>query len=105
MTETNLIYITCKDKSEAKKIAKELLTKKIIACANIYDEVTSYYRWKEEIKKDKEAILICKTTNSFVDKVKQNVKELHSYECPCVLVSPIETGNQDYINWIKEQVS
>ena len=30
-----LIYITCKDKEEAKKISKHLLEKKLIACTNM----------------------------------------------------------------------
>ncbi|MDJ0625818.1 MAG: divalent-cation tolerance protein CutA [Candidatus Caenarcaniphilales bacterium] len=105
MTEFKAVYITCKDKAEAKKIAKSLLKNKLIACANIYDHVSSYYNWKGSIQKDKEAIFICKTKEEFVERIIKVIRDLHSYECPCILVFPIEIGNPEFLTWINQQLN
>ncbi|WDU59863.1 divalent-cation tolerance protein CutA [Pseudemcibacter aquimaris] len=43
MTEYCTIYVTCRDKAEAKNICKSLLSEKLVACGNIIDGATSIY--------------------------------------------------------------
>ena len=45
------VYITCKDKKEARKISRFLLEKKLIACANIFP-IESMYRWEGKMVDD-----------------------------------------------------
>ena len=33
----------------------------------------------------------------------ERVKQLHSYECPCVVALPISDGNSDYLGWIESE--
>ena len=97
-----LIYITCKNKAQAAKIAKLLLAKKLIACANIIKS-TSLYKWKNKLKREKEHILLAKTENNKFSKIKTLVKQIHSYEIPCILKINI-TSNKEYTNWLKGQL-
>jgi periplasmic divalent cation tolerance protein len=94
-----LLYITTKDKEEAKKIAKELVKKKLIACANIH-EIDSIYEWKGNIEDGKEVVLLAKTTDDLVYEAMEKVKKMHSYECPCILILPVETANKEYVEWV-----
>ena len=41
-------YVTCKNKTEAKKISKHLLNKKLVACSNMFP-VSSMYWWNKKI--------------------------------------------------------
>lgn len=97
------IYITCKDKKEAKKISRHLLEKKLIACANIFP-VESLYRWKGRINEDNEIAIIAKTVKDNFEKIKKEVKKIHSYEVPCIVAWDIVKGNEDFLNWISEEV-
>ena len=36
--------------------------------------------------------------------INKKVKELHSYETPCVVATPISDGNVDYIKWLRSQL-
>lgn len=97
-----MIYITTGSLEEARKIGKALVEEKLAACANIISGMESVYHWKGKIEKDKETILICKTTYSNVRKLTQRVKELHSYEVPCVVSLNVseQEGNEQYLDWI-----
>ena len=103
MMELNLIYITTKDKDEAKKIGSELVKERLAACVNIIDGMNSIYRWKGKIQNDSEAILIAKTRKSLVDKLIAKVKSLHSYACPCIVSLPILNGNKEYLTWLQNE--
>ena len=50
MKNIKFFYITAPNKKEAEKIAKKLLDKKLIACANVISKVNSYFAWKTKFK-------------------------------------------------------
>ena len=95
-----IIFITTADEQEAQGIAKLLLGKRFIACANIIDGATSLYRWEGEIAEEKEAVMIAKTREDLVEKVIDRVRELHGYDCPCIVALPIVAGNPAFLDWI-----
>jgi len=97
-----LIYITCKDKQEAKKISKALLEKRLIACSNMFP-IESMYWWKGKIEEDNEIVILAKTKDKNYDKIKEEVKKLHSYEVPCILKIDAK-ANEDYQKWVDEEV-
>ncbi|MBI2135667.1 divalent-cation tolerance protein CutA [Candidatus Woesearchaeota archaeon] len=98
-----IAYITCRNNAEAQKIAKYLLDKKLIACANILGS-KSLYRWKGKLEKQNEAILLLKTTESKFESVKQTVKKMHSYKVPCILKLKAE-ANDEYFSWLCKEVN
>ena len=51
-----------------------------------------------------EWLLIIKTTRSAFERVRDAIKELHSYEVPECVTFPIESGSMEYLNWLGESV-
>lgn len=100
--KTFFVYITTTNKDEAGIIGRALVEEKIAACVNIIEPMTSIYWWEGSIQKDQETVLIAKTTGTLVERVNERVKQLHSYDCPCVSAIPIEAGNRDYFQWIAD---
>lgn len=96
------VYITNPTKKEAKRIAKHLLEKKLIACANVFS-IKSLYWWKGKIVQTNEFVLIAKTINSNFNKVKKEVEKIHSYEIPCIVKIPV-TANKKFYKWLIEIV-
>ena len=103
--QPTLIYITVPNREEAILLSRELVGKKLAACANIIDHVTSLYWWDGEIDQNNELIIIVKTLSSYVDQIVTLVKQLHSYDCPAILAVPVTGGNNDYIEWISKHVT
>jgi periplasmic divalent cation tolerance protein len=102
--DINLVYITTGNKEEAKVIGKELVKSRLAACVNIIDHMNSIYLWEGKLQEDEETVLIAKTTSAMVSKLVARVKELHSYECPCVVTLPVSGGNPDFLEWIENEV-
>ena len=99
----NLVYITAKNKEEARRIGKELLKARLAACVNIVDKMNSLYWWEGKIQDDNEAVLIAKTKESLVGELTEKVKSIHSYSCPCIISLPILDGNKEYLDWLEKE--
>jgi len=99
-----LIYITTSSEDESSMIGNKLVSERLVACANIVSEIKSFYWWQGNLEKDHESVLLVKSLVSKVDEIIKRVKELHSYENPCVVALPIINGSEDYLSWIKEEV-
>jgi periplasmic divalent cation tolerance protein len=98
----NIIYITTSSVEEAKTIAKHLLEKRMIACANIYSNVASMY-CDNGIKEATEAVLMVKTIEAKYNAVKKEIENMHSYTIPCILKISAK-ANKKYEEWVKEQI-
>ncbi|MFU8861879.1 MAG: divalent-cation tolerance protein CutA [Cyclonatronaceae bacterium] len=105
LTETNcyFVYITTQGKEEARLIGQALVDEKLAACANIIGGMESIYRWDGTVVQDRESVLIAKTTGERLDALEAKVKELHSYDVPCIIAMPIVAGSSDYLDWIREE--
>jgi periplasmic divalent cation tolerance protein len=93
------VYITCPNKANARKMAKLLISNKLIACANIFP-INSIYPWEGKIREDMEFSLIVKTTDNRFEKIKKILKENHPYDVPCVTKIPVEP-NDSYAQWLE----
>ena len=98
--KTNFIYITAGTLDEARKIGRELVSKRLAACVNILDNMRSMFWWEGDVQEEKEVILIAKTKETLVPAVIEKVKSMHSYECPCVVSLGITDGNKPFLDWI-----
>lgn len=103
MMKTKLIYVTTASSDEAVRIAETVVTERLAACANILDGVTSLFHWEGKLCRENEAVLILKTTEEKTDALTARIKELHSYECPCIVVLPIEGGNPAFLEWLHSE--
>ncbi|HSX25735.1 MAG TPA: divalent-cation tolerance protein CutA [Chlamydiales bacterium] len=93
-----MIYIfwTCRNREEAKKIIFGLLDKHLIACASIFPEIESIYRWEGKIEEGKEVKVILEPICSYI-------LEKGSYEIPEILQVDVLKGNPRYLSWVKEE--
>lgn len=99
-----IVYITTSRKEESKKIANALLRDKLVGCVNIIPTIESVYLWKGNIEEDSESLLIAKTKVSNVSSIIKKVKEIHSYDIPCILAIPIIQGSEDYLEWLESEI-
>jgi periplasmic divalent cation tolerance protein len=104
MTDKRIVLTTAGSPEEARKIARELVERRLAACVNISSPVESVYRWKGDVETAQEYQLCIKTTEAAFPRLRQALVELHSYDVPeCILIS-IEDGSPKYLEWIAESV-
>ncbi len=100
-----LIYVTTSSRSEAEQIAEAVVIEQLAACANILDNVTSIFHWEDKLCRENEVVLILKTSGERAEELTARIKQLHSYDCPCIVALPIEGGNPDFLNWVSRRCS
>lgn len=99
-----IIQSTASNEEEAKKIAKYLVEKKLIACCSIIPKVYSIYNWENSLCEENEYLMIMKSKTELYSKIEKEIKKLHSYEVPEIICIPINTGSREYLNWIDNQI-
>lgn len=96
-----LVYVVTSDEKEAEKIGLTLVEEKLAACANIFP-IRSIYLWDGKVQREQEVAMFIKTKSGLVNKLINRVKELHSYEVPCIVSLPIEKGYGKFLKWIDQ---
>lgn len=100
-----MIYIfwSCQNKVEAKKIIRQLLEERLIACASIFPRVESIYRWEGKIEENEEVKVILKTDSKHFDAIQNIIQAQSSYEIPEIVQVEIQRGNPRYLSWIANE--
>lgn len=99
------LYTTFPNAQEAEQVIDALLEKKIIACANMMNEVTSFYHWEGKREKATEVAVLMKTTEQFSHSAVESIHAMHSYDCPCVVVWPISDTTEGYLQWVNGETA
>jgi periplasmic divalent cation tolerance protein len=95
-----VVYVTASDPAEARRIARVVVEERLAACANILAPMTSIYWWEGAVQESSEAVLILKTTSDRVAALTARVKELHSYDVPCIEAWPVAAGLPAFLDWV-----
>jgi periplasmic divalent cation tolerance protein len=104
MTEARIVLTTAGSADEARKIAGALVDRKLAACVNIVPHIESVYRWKGNVERAEECLLIIKTRANAFAGVRATIQALHSYEMPEVIMLDVREGDPQYLEWISENV-
>ena len=99
-----LIYTSTDSKSNADLLVESLLESGLIACANIYSNVNSIYKWQGNLEKNDEFVIIMKTKNDNYTEIEKLILEKHSYACPTILQIPIMNVNAAYKDWLVDNL-
>jgi periplasmic divalent cation tolerance protein len=99
-TALMLAYITCATVEEASTIGERLVSERLAACVNILPGMRSLYWWQGVVTSSSEAVLIAKGPQALAERLTERVRQLHSYQCPCVLILPVAGGNPAYLEWL-----
>ncbi len=104
MTDCVQITTTAAEVHTLEHIARELVGKRLAACVQIAGPVTSIYRWQGVVEQSVEWTCEIKTTAGQVESVVACIGELHSYDTPQVIVTPVLGGSRKYLDWLADQV-
>ncbi len=104
MSRFIVVYVTVESAEEGKRLASALVEERLAACVNRLGPVQSTYRWKGQVERSEEHLLIIKTSEGLFDRLKKRVQELHSYSVPEVIALPIVDGNEGYLKWLEDQL-
>ncbi len=77
----------------------------LAACANVVSGVSSIFRWKGTVEREREALVIMKTTGPVLESLRERLLELHSYDLPEVVALEVASGHAPYLAWVRDEVA
>jgi len=95
------VFVTVPSEERAASIGNDLVERRLAACANIVP-CRSVYRWKDEIERVNECILLLKIRSSDFQMVTESILSLHPDEVPCIIKEEIAEGYNPYLDWLRE---
>jgi len=95
-----VVLMTAASVEEATKIADTLVHNKLAACVQVLPEMQSIYLWKGQVEREREVLMIAKTTSEKFEGLQNQVRAIHSYETPEIVALPVIAGSADYLKWL-----
>lgn len=95
-----IVTSTTDSETAARELAAKAIEERLGACAQIVGPVTSVYRWEGEVRTDQEWRVEIKTTAARVPALTERIGQLHGYDLPEVVATPIVGGSAAYLSWL-----
>ncbi len=103
-TSALAVFTTVSKKSDAVRLSKILVEKKLAACVTTLPLGESRYRWKGKICNEREFVLLIKTTVPLFERLRAVLERIHPYDCPEILGIPVEKISKPYRDWLIKSV-
>lgn len=103
MTEICEVVVTGDDVESLISMTKELISRRLVACGQHVSTIRSVYRWDGKLNDDTEARVMLHTRQELVSCLIDVIKAEHSYDVPCILATPIQEANPDYVQWVYDE--
>ena len=97
-----VVMMTAGSREEAVRLAEMLVGARLAACVQIMPEMESLFRWKGEVQREPEFMLLAKTAARNFAELEREVRALHSYETPEIIALPITAASTPYFNCLVE---
>lgn len=95
------VYTTFATEHEALRVAREIVSRKLAACAQI-EPITSIYSWEGAVQQESETRVVFKTSEAAYDALEAALKAAHPYTLPMILALPAARVEPAYASWVAE---
>ncbi len=100
-----LVLCSCPDTDTADALAAKAIEQRQAACASILPGMRSVYRWKGEIERADEVLLLLKTTPAHFDSLRDLLLAGHPYELPEIIAVEPDAGLPAYLDWVAAETT
>jgi periplasmic divalent cation tolerance protein len=104
MNEILQITTTTGTRQDAEQIASDLVTRQLAACVQVSGPIVSTFRWQGKVETQEEWVCTIKTVGARLAAVQEAIEQVHPYEVPEVIATPIVGGSEKYFAWLRSEV-
>ncbi len=105
MAEYLQVLTTIDSEEAAERISAALVERRLAACVQVLGPIASRYRWQGGTETAEEWMCVAKTEASRYAELEAAIREVHSYDEPEIVATPIVAGSQGYLDWIGKSLS
>ena len=96
------VYAVFADEAQALRISREMVERRLAACANVLGPCRSVYRWQGSVEEAKEVAVILKTAEATRDALIGAIAAEHDYEVPAIVALPVCAAHPLYARWVED---
>ncbi|WP_086843779.1 divalent-cation tolerance protein CutA [Amycolatopsis kentuckyensis] len=100
-----IVTSTTDSEAAARELATQAVAARLGACAQIVGPITSVYRWDGAVQTGQEWRVEIKTTAGRVPALTERLRQLHGYDLPEIIATPIAGGSAEYLAWLSEETA
>jgi periplasmic divalent cation tolerance protein len=104
MSDFMQVLTTTGNRQDAEQIAAELVSRRLAACVQVGGPINSTYRWQGKVETAEEWTCTIKTSRDKLAAIQSLLNEIHRYEVPELIATPIVDGSEAYLKWLGEQL-
>jgi periplasmic divalent cation tolerance protein len=104
VTDHVQVLTTVGSEEDAERISAALVERRLAACVQTLGPIASRYRWRGEVETAREWQCLAKTEAGRYAEVEAAIRELHPYDEPEILATPIVAGSAGYLGWVSESL-
>ncbi|TDD69528.1 divalent-cation tolerance protein CutA [Jiangella aurantiaca] len=97
-----IVTTTAGSEAAAHELAAGVVAARLGACAQIVP-IASVYRWEGAVRTEPEWRVEVKTTATRAEALTAHLREVHSYDLPEIVVTPIAGGSDAYLAWLSAE--
>lgn len=98
-----LVALTTFPSAEAASETVEVLVREgLVACGSIITGVQSIYRWRGEVERATEVLVVLKLVPEQFDALEARLVSRHPYEVPELIALPVVQGHRPYLEWLAD---
>lgn len=90
---------TVANETDALVIARKVVEKRLAGCVQV-SKCTSVYSWQDEVNQDEEYLCTMKSHSSLFNRLEEFLKQIHPYDEPEIIATPIILGSATYLEWL-----
>jgi periplasmic divalent cation tolerance protein len=90
---------------QANELARALIDRRLAACVQVSGPITSTYRWQGRVEQSQEWVCTAKTRADAFERIQRAISELHPYEVPEVIATPLAAMAASYAAWFEQQLA
>jgi periplasmic divalent cation tolerance protein len=94
---------TAPSAEKAKRLVRELVERRVIACGTVLPGAVSTYWWQGAVAEEEEVVVVMKTTAARWPELAATLPGLHPYEVPELIVLPVVDGHRPYLDWVRAE--
>jgi periplasmic divalent cation tolerance protein len=104
MSEYLQISTTTGTRHDAEQLASELVSRRLAGCVQIAGPIASTFRWQGKVETAEEWMCTVKTSRAQLAAIEKLFSEIHPYDVPEVIATPIVDGSESYLKWLGGQL-
>lgn len=102
MSKVAILTTTVVSIEDARRLARESITRKLAACAQV-EQIESHYVWQDQVCEEAEWRVVFKTLPQALPALQDWARGAHPYDVPQLLVRE-EQASREYAEWVAGQL-